>query len=105
MTGVKELLDFKKELELTLQYKPDIQTVLLVFNPMEPGIAKDADEVRSILEMRGIRLITVEVFQTNEFLATAMAWQHAQSANQRQSSALDMYLMVASFQIQVTHQA
>lgn len=69
VTGVKELLDFKKELELTLQYKPGIRTVLLVLNPMEPGIAKDADEVNSILEKKGIKLITVEVFQTNEFMA------------------------------------
>jgi len=69
VTGVKELLDFQKELELTLQYKPDIQTVLLVLNPMEPGLAKDADEISSILEKKGIKLITVEVFQTNEFMA------------------------------------
>lgn len=69
VTGVKELVDFKKELELTLPYKPDIHTVLLVLNPMEPGIDKDAEEVRTILEEKGIRLIRVEVFQTNEFLA------------------------------------
>jgi putative tryptophan/tyrosine transport system substrate-binding protein len=69
VTGVKELLDFKKELDLTLTFKPDIQTVLLVFNPMEPGLIKDQKEVRSILNERGIELITIEVFQTNELMA------------------------------------
>lgn len=69
VTGVKELVDFRKELELVLQYKPDIHRVILVLNPMEPGIAKDGEEVRSILKKKGIELMTVEVFQTNEFMA------------------------------------
>lgn len=68
VTGVKELLNFKQELEFTLQYKPGIHTVLLVFNPMEPGLAKDADEVSSILKKRGIKLMTAEAFQTNELM-------------------------------------
>ena len=68
VTGVKELLDFKKQLDLALQFKPDIKTMMLVFNPMEPGLAKDHKEVTAILKERGIKLITVEVFQTNEFM-------------------------------------
>lgn len=69
ITGVAELLDFRKELDLVLQYKPDIQQVLLILNPMEPGLAKDVEEVRTLLQEKGIGLMTVEVFQTNEFMA------------------------------------
>lgn len=69
VTGVKELLDFRKELDLILQYKPHIYTILLVFNPMQPGIAKNAEEVEAILAERGVKLMSVEVFQTNEFMA------------------------------------
>jgi putative tryptophan/tyrosine transport system substrate-binding protein len=68
-TGVKELLNFKKELDLTLKFKPTIKTLLLVYNPMEPGLAKDQKEVSAILKDKGIELITVEVFQSNEFQA------------------------------------
>lgn len=68
VTGVKELVDFRKEIDLVLQYKPDIHRILLVLNPMEPGIVKDAEEVRTILKEKGIELMTVEVFQTNEFM-------------------------------------
>jgi putative tryptophan/tyrosine transport system substrate-binding protein len=80
VTGVKELVDFRKELELLLQYKLDIHTVLTVLNPMEPGIAKDAEEVRGILKERGIQLITVEVFQTNEFMGKVSPFMHQADA-------------------------
>jgi len=73
VTGVKELVDFEKELELTLKYKPDIHRILLVYNPMEPGIAKDKEAVREILAKRQIELITVEVFQANECMAKVSA--------------------------------
>lgn len=69
VTGVKELLDFHKELEGLLKYKPNVKTLLLVYNPMEPGLAKDQRLISSILQEKGIQLITVEVFQTNEFMA------------------------------------
>lgn len=68
VTGVKELLNFKQELESALELKPTMKTVLLVYNPMEPGLGMDQKEVSSILKEKGIELITVEVFQTNEFL-------------------------------------
>ncbi|MGE5195992.1 MAG: ABC transporter substrate-binding protein [Anaerolineae bacterium] len=80
VTGVKELLNFRKELELTLRYKPDIHTLLLIMNPMEPGLVKDAEEIRSILKERGIKLITVEVFQTNEFIAKVSPLMHQADA-------------------------
>lgn len=69
VTGIKELLDFRKELDLTLKLKPKIKSLLLVYNSMEPGLAKDQKEISLILQEKGIDLITVEVFQTNEFKA------------------------------------
>lgn len=68
VTGVKELLNFNKELELVLRFKPDIKSVLLVYNSMEPGLTKDQEAVKSILKDKGIELITVEIFQTNEMM-------------------------------------
>jgi putative ABC transport system substrate-binding protein len=66
VTGVKELLNFEQELECALELKPSMKTVLLVYNPMEPGLQKDQKEVSALLKEKGIELITVEVFQTNE---------------------------------------
>lgn len=69
VTGVKELLRFDDELASLLQYKPTIQRVLLVYNPREPGLQKDQQQVEDILNKHRIDLQTVEVFQTNELLA------------------------------------
>lgn len=68
ITGVKELLDFKEELNCLLKFKPHLKTVMLVFNPMEPGLEKDHQEIRRILKEQEIDLITVEIFQTNELM-------------------------------------
>ncbi|MBA3237397.1 MAG: ABC transporter substrate-binding protein [Parachlamydiaceae bacterium] len=68
ITGVKELLNFNKELELVLNFKPTIKSVLLVYNSMEPGLTKDHEVVKSILKDKRIELITVEIFQTNEMM-------------------------------------
>lgn len=69
VTGVKELLNFKEELELVLKFKPDIKSVLLVYNSMEPGLTKDQKAIQLILKEKSIELITVEVFQTNEMMS------------------------------------
>ncbi|MBS0629267.1 MAG: ABC transporter substrate-binding protein [Verrucomicrobia bacterium] len=66
ITGVTELLNFEKELQFALELKPDIQKVLLVYNPMEPGLQKDQKKVGTILKEKEIGLTTVEIFQTNE---------------------------------------
>ncbi len=73
VTGVKELLNFKTELEFVLKFKPNIKTVLLIYNPMEPGLTKDQIEIDFILKEKGINLITAEVFQTNEFMTKISA--------------------------------
>lgn len=69
VTGVKEMLRFDEELAALLQYKPSIQNILLVYNPAEPGLQKDQQEVERILKEKNIALQTVEAFQTNELLA------------------------------------
>lgn len=68
VTGVKELVDFRTKLKLALEYKPTIKTILLVFNPLEPGMSKDAKDVKQILDEKGLQFIPLEVFQTNEML-------------------------------------
>lgn len=69
VTGVKELLDFEQELGALMKYKPFLKSLLLVYNPREPGLEKDHKEITRILKEKNIGLITVEVFQTNEMKA------------------------------------
>lgn len=69
VTGVKEMLRFEEELAALLKLKPEIKKVMLVYNPMEPGLQKDQAQVERILKENNISLKTVEVFQTNEMLA------------------------------------
>jgi putative ABC transport system substrate-binding protein len=68
ITGVKEMIDYEKEIDLVIQERPDIKRVLLVFNPMEPGLLKDKKSLEEIFEAKKLELIAVEVFQTNEIL-------------------------------------
>lgn len=69
ITGVKEELRFEEELAALKQHKPDIERILLVYNPAEPGLQKDQQAIAQILKEHSITLKTVEVFQTNEMLA------------------------------------
>lgn len=69
VTGVKEMLRFDEELTALLKYKPEIKSVLLVYNPAEPGLQKDQVEVERILMENNVGLVSVEVFQTNELLS------------------------------------
>lgn len=68
ITGVKELLDFQKQLTYLLQYKPEIKNVLLVYNPTEPGLVKDQREIGAILQAHNLMLTTVEIFHNNELM-------------------------------------
>lgn len=69
VTGVQELLDLKAELQYLLHYKPDVKRLLLVYNPTEPGLAKDQRLLLHLSRALHIELTTVEVFQTNEIMA------------------------------------
>lgn len=74
VTGVKELLRFEEELAALLHYKPSIKNVLLVYNPSQPGLQKDQEEVARLLQEKNINLQTVEVFQSNEMLSKSSAF-------------------------------
>jgi len=69
ITGVVEMLHFDAELEALLSYKPEIKKLLVVYNPAEPGLQKDIPEIQRLLKGKGIELVTLEVYQTNELLS------------------------------------
>ena len=69
ITGVKEMLHFQEELSALLKFKPTIKKILLVYNPAEPGLQKDKEEIEQILKQNQIELMVVETFQTNEMMA------------------------------------
>lgn len=69
VTGIKEMVRFDEELAALLKYKPAIKTILLVYNPMEPGLQKDQKAIEKTLQEKGIKLETAEVFQSNEIFA------------------------------------
>lgn len=69
VTGVKELLNFEEELAALLRHKPDIQNIMLVYNPLEPGLHKDQVQIAKILEEKKMGMKPIEVFQTNELFA------------------------------------
>ncbi len=66
VTGVKEILKLDEEINALISLKPNLSKLLLVYNPAEPGLKKDHEEISSILKNRNISLQVVEVFQTNE---------------------------------------
>lgn len=69
VTGVRELLDFEEEIASLLKHKPELKSLLLVYNPHQPGLQKDQEQIRRILNDKKIALTTVEVFKTNEIKA------------------------------------
>ena len=69
ITGIKEMLHFNEELEILLKYKASIRNILLVYNPLEPGLQKDRLEIERLVKTKEIAFQCVEVFKTNEILA------------------------------------
>ena len=66
VTGVKEILKLDEEINALISLKPNLSKLLLVYNPAEPGLKKDHEEISNILKDKNISLQVVEVFQTNE---------------------------------------
>jgi len=66
VTGVKEILKLSEEINAFISLKPNLSKLLLVYNPAEPGLKKDHEEISDILKDKNISLQVVEVFQTNE---------------------------------------
>lgn len=66
LTGVKEIINFRKTIEVMQALAPDLKTVLLVYDPTQYGLAHDKAHIEEMLSNLGLRLIPVEVFKTNE---------------------------------------
>lgn len=66
MTGTSEVTDFEHQIELISYLKKDIKTILLVYDPTLAGLEQDKQRIHSFLEQKGIKLIPIEVFKTNE---------------------------------------
>lgn len=69
VTGVKEMVRFEEEMAALLAYKPTVQTVLLVYDPSNPGLSKDQQQIEQILKKQGIALQNVEIYKANELLS------------------------------------
>ena len=48
------------------KYKKDLSSLLLVYNPREPGLEKNRKEIEEICTQKGLRLEIVQVFHANE---------------------------------------
>ena len=66
LTGVIEELHFDEQLELLLLLKSSVKHVLLVYNPSQIGLIKEADIIEQILVSRNILLSKAEVYNSNE---------------------------------------
>jgi putative ABC transport system substrate-binding protein len=66
MTGTSEVTDFRTQLELITYLKKDVQKVLLVYDPSLAGLETDRENVETIAEQKGLKIIPVQVFKTNE---------------------------------------
>jgi putative tryptophan/tyrosine transport system substrate-binding protein len=72
VTGAQEVIDYKKQLDLLLFFKPTIKNILLVYDPSQDvGFETDKKEIAAILAVKNITLHSVEVFQTNEVYSRA----------------------------------
>lgn len=66
-TGVYVKMDYQKELDQLMHYRPDAKDVLLVYDPMHgTGLDNDKNEIEAYFKKAGIMLHTIEVYQTNE---------------------------------------
>lgn len=66
MTGIEESLRLEEEVESFIKEIPTLSHLLLVYNPQLSGAKADRDQLKQILEQKGIKMSVVEVFQTNE---------------------------------------
>ncbi|MFI5333496.1 MAG: ABC transporter substrate-binding protein, partial [Candidatus Babeliales bacterium] len=66
-TGVYVQVDYKKEMDILHQYKPDARNILLVYDPTQgTGLEKYKNEIAAYVQKFGATLHSVEVYQTNE---------------------------------------
>lgn len=66
VTGIKELIDLEKEVDILFSFKPSTKQVLLVYDPTSPGLENDHERLEELLRKRGAKLIAVPIFQSHE---------------------------------------
>lgn len=66
ITGTSETTDYRQQLKLFSELHPHLETLLLVYDPTQAGLANDKQQIEAILKEMNVQLIAVEVFKTNE---------------------------------------
>jgi putative ABC transport system substrate-binding protein len=67
VTGAVEAPDYKTQLNLLLQLKPNIKNILLIYNPSQGScLERDKDEIEQLLSQKKVNLISCEIYNTNE---------------------------------------
>lgn len=66
-TGVYVGVDYAKQMDILHTLKPDIENVLLVYDPaFGAGLEEEKQLIQSHLAQKGVQLHSVEIYQTNE---------------------------------------
>lgn len=67
VTGVVEVVDYNQQIDALLHVKPNVKTILLVYNPTQGrGLEKNREELEKVLQRKNIALHTVTITHQNE---------------------------------------
>jgi putative tryptophan/tyrosine transport system substrate-binding protein len=67
ITGVIEVVDYHQQVNALLKVKPDVKTILLVYNPTQgKGLEKNREELEKVLHTKNIALRAVAIAHPNE---------------------------------------
>ncbi len=66
ITGVKDDVPIDQQINVLELFKPDLKKLLLVYNSSETRLEQYKKELEKILDNKGIKLETVEIYQSNE---------------------------------------
>ncbi len=67
VTGVADEQDYERQFELLSLVKPEVKSILLVYNPQEgTGLEVNKEVIKNILDKKGITLQSLEVFSSGE---------------------------------------
>ena len=69
LTGSAAESDYPKEVGLLLKIKPSIKKVLIVYDPTQGGgLSKDNAQVHSLFAQRGVKVKSVEIYNSGEII-------------------------------------
>lgn len=66
LTGVIEEVNFEEMVDALFLVTKNIKNVLLVHNPSQAGLVKEADALEKVFKEKGLQMLRAEVFQSNE---------------------------------------